>query len=178
MRLGPVPIRFAHLYPDRLEELIQLAVESSLPTHASPQCLSACAYLATVLAALVQGCARDIVLSPQWEMLERLRACRPLHPEVEEVVQGSYRCKPASAIVGSGYVVSSLEAAVWAFADAANFRQAVLRAVNLGDDSDTVGAVCGQLAGACWGESGIPPEWREELARRDLIDQALAGLLG
>jgi ADP-ribosylglycohydrolase len=178
MRLGPVPIRFAHLYPDRLEELVELAVESSLPTHASPQCLSACAYMATVLAALVEGCPRETVLSPRWEVLDRLRDSRPLHPEIEEVVEGSYRCKPASAIVGSGYVVSSLEAALWAFADAANFRHAVLRAVNLGDDSDTVGAVCGQLAGACWGESGIPKEWREGLARRDLIEQALAGLLG
>jgi len=55
-------------------------------------------------------------------------------------------------------VVKSLEAALWAFHDAKDFRQAVLRAVNLGDDSDTTGAVCGQLAGACWGKSGIPAE--------------------
>jgi ADP-ribosyl-[dinitrogen reductase] hydrolase len=79
--------------------------------------------------------------------------------------------------VGSGFVVTSLEAALWAFADAANFRHAVLRAVNLGDDADTTGAVCGQLAGACWGESGIPLEWRRGLARPDLIEQALAGLI-
>ncbi|MBV8128420.1 MAG: ADP-ribosylglycohydrolase family protein, partial [Planctomycetaceae bacterium] len=44
--------------------------------------------------------------------------------------------------------------------DAVDFRQAVLRAVNLGDDADTTGAVCGQLAGAWFGESGIPAEWR------------------
>ena len=80
-------------------------------------------------------------------------------------------------IVGSGYVVRSLEAALWAFHDAKDFRQAVLRAVNLGDDSDTTGAVCGQLAGACWGKSGIPAEWREGLARRDMIEGALEGLL-
>ena len=59
------------------------------------------------------------------------------------------------AIGGSGYVVKSLEAALWAFHEAKDFREAVLRAVNLGDDADTTGAVCGQLAGACWGESGI-----------------------
>ena len=56
-------------------------------------------------------------------------------------------------------------------------REAVLRAVNLGDDADTTGAVCGQLAGAYWSEDGIPAEWRTGLARRDLIEQALAGLL-
>ena len=77
---------------------------------------------------------------------------------------GSFREKQPPAIVGSGYVVKSLEAALWAFHSATDFRQAVLRAVNFGD---TTGAVCGQLAGACWGESGIPVEWREGwLARR------------
>jgi ADP-ribosyl-[dinitrogen reductase] hydrolase len=55
-------------------------------------------------------------------------------------------------------VVQSLEAAFWAFAGAESFRDAVLTAVNLGDDADTTGAVCGQLAGANWGESGIPEE--------------------
>ena len=48
MRLAPVPIRYAHLFPDRLEEAVQMLVESSLPTHASPQCLSACAYFGLV----------------------------------------------------------------------------------------------------------------------------------
>ena len=81
-------------------------------------------------------------------------------------------------IVGSGYVVKSLEAALWAFHDAKDFRAAVLRAVNLGDDADTTGAICGQLAGAYWGESGIPGEWLEGLARREMIEKALDGLMG
>ena len=54
----------------------------------------------------------------------------------------------------------------------------MLRAVNLGDDADTTGAVCGQLAGAYWGESGIPVEWRDGLARPEMIEEALRGLLG
>ena len=49
--------------------------------------------------------------------------------------------------------------------------------VNLADDADTTGAVCGQLAGAYWGESGIPVDWREGLARRDVTQRALAGLI-
>jgi len=81
-------------------------------------------------------------------------------------------------VTGSGYVVKSLEAALWAFYDAKDFREAVLRAVNLGDDADTTGAVCGQLAGANWGESGIPVEWREGLASPEMIEKALQGLLG
>ena len=59
-----------------------------------------------------------------------------------------------------------------------DFREAVLRAVNLGDDADTTGAVCGQLAGACFGESGIPEAWRRELRGRDQIDPILERLVG
>src|SRR5271154_6024481 len=55
MRLAPVPIRYAGLYPDRIEELAQLAEQSSLPTHGSEACVSACRYLALVLGALMKG---------------------------------------------------------------------------------------------------------------------------
>lgn len=177
MRLAPVPIAYARLYPDRIPDLAEKALESSLPTHASPQCLSACAYFAVVLAGLIHGEPRETVLSPDWPALQELRDWMPLHPEIEVVALGNFRRKQPPEIQGSGYVVKSLEAALWAFHDARDFREAVLRAVNLGDDADTTGAVCGQLAGAYWGESGIPAEWLEGLARRDMIEAALAGLL-
>lgn len=177
MRLAPVPIRYAGLYPGGVEELARLAEESSLPTHASEQCLSACRYLATVLAALIRGEERDKVLSPDWPPLRQLHATKPLHPSILEVAQGSFRRKQPPVIRGSGWVVQSLEAALWAFHAAADFEEAILRAVNLGDDADTTGAVCGQLAGASWGESGIPESLRSGLARRDLLEQALQGLV-
>jgi ADP-ribosylglycohydrolase len=50
--------------------------------------------------------------------------------------------------------------------------------VNLGDDADTTGAICGQLAGAFWGESGISELLRSGLARMDMIEKALAGIVG
>ncbi len=176
MRLAPVPIRYAQFFPDRLDQLAQLAVESSLPTHRSPQCLSACAYLAVVLGCLIHGHSRDDALSPDSEPMTWLRRELRLHPKVDEIAGGGFRAKQPPEIQGSGYVVKSLEAALWAFCGADDFSDAVLRAVNLGDDADTTGAVCGQLAGAYWGESGIPVRWRESLARRDLIERALAGL--
>ncbi len=178
MRLAPVPIRYAHLYPDRLLELVRLLTESSLPTHASPQCLSACAYLGMVLAALIQGIDREQVLAENWKGLRDLREVHVFHREIADVAEGRFRRTRPPEIVGSGYVVKSLEAALWAFHDAENFREAVLRAVNLGDDADTTGAVCGQLAGAYWGESGIPQEWRDRLARPEMIEKALRGLVG
>lgn len=177
MRLAPIPIAYVARFPDDLETLALQAGESSLPTHGSPQCVSACRYLAVVLAGLMQGVPREEVLSPGWDALRRLREIEPLDAEIAEAADGSFRRKSPPEIVGSGYVVRSLEAALWAFHDAGDFREAVLRAVNLGDDADTTGAVCGQLAGAYWGERGIPPEWLSGLARRDLIDSILESLL-
>jgi ADP-ribosyl-[dinitrogen reductase] hydrolase len=176
MRLAPVPARFAGYFPARLDELVCHAVESSLPTHASPQCLSACAYAAVVLCGLAQGAPRDQVLDPAWAHLARLREVHELHPEIDEIAAGSFRHRKPPEVRGTGYVVHSLEAALWAFHDASDFREAVLRAVNLGNDADTTGAVCGQFAGACWGESGIPEVWLAGLARRDMVERALTGL--
>lgn len=176
MRLAPLPIYYADLFPDDVVELARLAAESSRPTHASPQCLSACRYFAVVLAGLINGLDRDVVLDPSWEALGELRRAEPLHPAIDSVASGSFRRKQPPEIRGTGYVVDSLEAALWAFHDAADFRDAVLKAVNLGGDADTTGAVCGQLAGAYWGESGILAEWLDGLAGKDMLEEALAGL--
>ena len=178
MRLAPVPIRFGHLYADQLNELSRLAEESSIPTHASEQCVSACRYLATILAALIHGEDRDEVLSPDWKSLQQLNDIKPLHPLIQEIAEGSFRKKEPPAIQGPGWVVKSLEASLWAFHDAAGFEEAVLRAVNLGDDADTTGAICGQLAGAYWGESGISESLRAGLARMDMLEGALKGIVG
>jgi ADP-ribosylglycohydrolase len=177
MRLAPVPIRFADLFPDRLEELAEKLVESSVTTHASPLCLSSCAYMGLVLCGLIHGRPREEVLSPDWEPLARLKKSYPLHASVAAVAAGSFRQKRPPEIQGSGFVVKSLEAALWAFHDARDFREAVLRAVNLGDDADTTAAVCGQFAGAYWGESQIPADWRDGLAGKEMIQKAIEGLL-
>jgi ADP-ribosyl-[dinitrogen reductase] hydrolase len=177
MRLAPVPMRFGHLYANQLDELSRLAEESSVPTHASDQCVSACRYLATVLAALIHGEDRSAVLSPDWKPLQEINDIKPLHPLIQEIALGSFRQKQPPEIQGSGWVVKSLEASLWAFHDASSFEDAVLKAVKLGDDADTTGAICGQLAGAYFGESGIPDSLRSGLARMDMLEIAMAGLL-
>ncbi len=80
-------------------------------------------------------------------------------------------------IKGTGHVVRSLEAALWAFYHGDSFREGCLLAVNLGDDADTTGAVYGQLAGAFYGELGIPQTWRSKLAHRELIESFAGQLL-
>ena len=176
MRLAPVPIHFLELFPNDVSRLAEYAEGSSLPTHRSPKCLSACRYLAVVLAALMSGRDRDEVLSPDWPVLEALHREKPLDPAVLAVARGSYRTKKPPQIRGTGYVVASLEAALWAFHDAPTFEHAVLAAVNLGEDADTTGAVCGQLAGATFGTGGIPSDLLDGLVKRDWIETAVARL--
>src|SRR5213593_760418 len=94
----------------------------------------------------------------------------PLAPEIDEVAAGSFRRKEPPDIQGTGYVVRSLEAALWAFHKSTSFREGCLLAVNLGDDADTTGAIYGQVAGAFYGDSGIPELWRSKLAYRRLIE--------
>ena len=89
---------------------------------------------------------------------------------------GAYFDKGEDEIPGSGYVVHSLEAALWCFHTTNTYRDAILRAVNLGDDADTTAAVCGQIAGAYYGVQGIPAGWLDRLAMREEIDQLARGL--
>lgn len=176
MRLAPVPIRYLGLFPDSIGELARLADESSLTTHASEQCRSACRYMALVLAGLMHGLDRDEVLAADWAPLRQLEQEAPLHPAIAEIAGGSFRRRNPPEIKGSGWVVKSLEASLWAFHRASTFEEAVLLGVNLGDDADTTGAICGQFAGAHWGNAGIPIRLRDGLVRRDLIEVAIGGL--
>ena len=72
--------------------------------------------------------------------------------------------------LATGYVVLALEAALWAFHESTDFRHGALKAVNLGDDADTTGAIYGQIAGAYYGAKGIPESWRQKLAMPDKIE--------
>ncbi len=90
--------------------------------------------------------------------------------EIDEIAAGSFKQRQPPEIRGTSYVVKSLEAALWAFYQSTSFREGCLLAVNLGDDTDTTGAVYGQLAGAFYGEQDIPQEWRTHLAHRSLIE--------
>ena len=92
------------------------------------------------------------------------------------VAAGSFRHRDPPDIRGTGYVVRSLEAALWALHRSESFREGALLAVNLGDDADTTGAVYGQLAGAFYGEAAIPEEWRRRIVMGDAIGKLAEAL--
>ena len=100
----------------------------------------------------------------------------PESPRIAMIARGDYRGKSEGDIRGTGYVVASLEAAVWCFEQTDTYEAAVLRAANLGDDADTTAAVCGQLAGAFYGEKAIPERWLAKLVMRREITMLADGL--
>jgi ADP-ribosyl-[dinitrogen reductase] hydrolase len=176
MRLAPVPLAFAA----NPSEAIRLAGEMSRTTHGAAEAVDACRYYAGLIVGALRGVTKEELLSPGWSPVPGLWTAEPLSPRVAAVAAGSFREKDPHDIRGTGYVVDCLEAALWALDGADNFREACLRAVNLGDDADTTGAVVGQLAGALWGVGGgrgIPTAWVELLALRPTIKDFADGLL-
>lgn len=158
MRLAPVAMFF---YPD-VEAIWRYAADSSRTTHGAAECLDACRLFGDILYRALRGADKEDCLSATPP--ERLAS-----PAIQAIARGEYRHKTVAQIKGSGYVVSSLEAALWCFWASESYEAAILAAANLGDDADTTAAICGQVAGAFYGEQGIPDRWLEKLAMRQEI---------
>lgn len=164
MRLAPVAIR----HWQDAERRAGVAARQSRTTHAATEAVQACVAYADMLADAIAGATPETVLSSRRDNPSRT---------ISAIINGAWRGKPRGAIKSSGYVVHSLEAALWCIGRTSDFRSAVLLAANLGDDADTTAAITGQLAGALYGASGIPPEWRDRLAWRDRLETAARALL-
>jgi len=136
MRLAPIPI----FYNRNINECIKYGELQGNITHRSVECVNGCKQLSHLLGSLYGGAALHTLI------------------DINQVVN-----KPREQVSSSGYVVHTLDAAYWSVANHPGFEQALIAAVNLGDDSDTVGAVTGQIAGAMYGYSNIPERWLEKL---------------
>lgn len=158
MRLAPIPMFY---FPDR-DRILEFSGESSRTTHGAPECIDASRLLGDILFRALSGANKtEILLGSDLEIIAS--------PSIQAIARGKYQSKRVDEIRGTGYVVESLEAALWCFWTTETYAQAVLAAANLGDDADTTAAICGQVAGAYYGESGIPMEWLSKLAMRDQI---------
>ena len=166
MRLAPVPLFFC----SDAQKVAEMSAQSSRTTHGAAACVDACRYLGSLIAGAARGEPKDDLLSGSYGR------GGPLCAEIAAIAAGSFKSKEPPEIRGTGYVVESLEAALWAFYKSSSFKEGCLLAVNLGDDADTTGAVFGQLAGAHYGIGGIPPEWRGSIVRGGMIER-MAGEL-
>lgn len=143
MRLAPVVMGFHNQPIDVINDYV---VKSSMTTHGSPACIKTASEMGRLLVELLDP--YPIVFGKQ------------------EVID-----KTIDQIKGSGFVVESYEAALWCFLKTNSFEEAVLTAVNLGDDADTTGAIVGQLAGAFYGVDNIPQKWIDKLYMSEEIDE-------
>ncbi len=168
MRLAPIPMLFA----EDLEKVANLSGDSARTTHGATEAVDGCRYYGALIAAALAGCSKDELLAPMFPPLADYWARQPLVDSVAAVAAGSYLTKEPPEIKAKGHIVKTIEAALWAFSRSDDFRSGALLAANLGEDADTVAAVYGQLAGAfygCSGAKGIPQEWLQLLAKKELL---------
>ena len=133
--------------------------------------------MAALIVGALRGVTKDRLLASHYAPEGVSWSRMPLCPEVHAVAGGSFRERNPPDIRGTGYVVQSLEAAMWAFHRSADFQEGALLAVNLGDDDDTTGAVYGQLAGAYYGTNSVPNAWLDLVHGRAMIDDFADRLL-
>lgn len=145
-----------------LQRIYFATKSQSRATHGAAESFFACNYHGFLLHMLINGHDKKSVFSPH-----RF----PLSARVLIINAGEYKQKTRNQIRSSGYVIDTLEAAMWAVWNTDNFRDAILLAANLGDDADSVAATAGQIAGALYGASGIPKEWLNKLAQKERIEK-------
>ena len=165
MRLAPVPMYYQ---ADPLAA-ISKAANSSRTTHGARETVDACRYFAGLLVGALDEVDKETLLSAGYSPVEGMWDHEPLVEEIARIADGSFKVRNPPKIRGTGYVVRSLEAALWAFYQSDNFRDGALLAANLGDDADTTAAIYGQIAGAYYGAEAIPFSWRRQLTMRDEI---------
>ena len=169
MRILPAAVYFAHLTD---EELVQKVAAISRITHGHPRSQLGCSLYALLIKTLLQGNTPQKAYTMLLGKAAQLRWPVGMREELkyyERLLSGYMHEVSEEAIQSTGYVVHTLEAAVWALLTTENFDECLLKSVNLGLDTDTVGAVAGGLAGITYGLTAIPPEWLRQIVKYEEI---------
>lgn len=182
MRCAPVPLIY-HCSPEIAQEY---AAQASVPTHPHPTCVQAC----QIYTHLISRMMDSNPMKSQMDIWDALQAfvggkderfghtTQALHDTFSKYAYlKDFQNAHDHDIESSGYVVHTLEAALWAFFSTTTFKQGALKVVNLGNDADTVGAVYGGLAGAWYGVEAIPEEWLSGLQAKSILDKVVEGVV-
>lgn len=170
MRVAPIGL----VYFRNLDLALSNAALSSDATHPYPTCAECCMVYTRAIVSSLHGATKEA-------LAREIAGSELRDPKLDQRL-GRYWCiedweaRDESDIMSSGYVVSTLEAALWAFFTTSTFRAGALKVVNLGDDADTVGAVFGGLAGAYYGFEEIPVEWVEGLQKKEVVGEIASRL--
>ncbi|MDM1554018.1 ADP-ribosylglycohydrolase family protein [Chryseobacterium indologenes] len=170
-----LPLAFYLKNEEDIQKLYQTVKEVSSITHGHFRSVFACFIYVIFAIQLIKGknkaesyeYMQNVVLKyaeKQWFTLSEIEL-------FHRVLKNDISVYPEDEIRGSGYVLHSLEASLWCFLNSESYSEAVLKAVNLGEDTDTTGAITGGLAGIYYGFENIPQKWIDELVRKDDIEK-------
>ncbi|WP_396168917.1 ADP-ribosylglycohydrolase family protein [Flavobacterium sp.] len=175
-----LPLLF-YLLDKPINERYEIIKQVSSITHGHIRSVIACFYYLEFALHLLDGKDKfEAYKKLQTEITNHLQSLSINPTEVnffDRLLQQNIHELSEENIFSSGYVLHTLEASIWCLLTTENYKDAVLKAVNLGEDTDTTGAVTGGLAGLCYGLDTIPPNWLKQLARYDDIEN-LAERLG
>ncbi|MBD2741012.1 ADP-ribosylglycohydrolase family protein [Coleofasciculus sp. FACHB-1120] len=170
-----LPLVYYHKTLD-FPELIERSHQVSCITHAHLRSQIACGIYISIGVCLLKG------LAPQAAYLQGIQDVKEIYSQslyaqekhhFQRVNSGELASLPIDSIRSGGYVIDTLEASLWCLLNSSSYAEAVLKAVNLGEDTDTTAAVTGGLAGIYYGVENIPDEWINQIARiEDIIDLA------
>ena len=152
-----------------LEGKLSLIHRASALTHAHPRSCIGCGIYTFVLWELLENPAKQSIQYGLEKAMAYYRENFELR-HYRRLFENGFDKLPREEIKSSGYVVDTLEAAIWCALTTDNFRDCILKAVNLGLDTDSVGAVAGSLAGALYGYDGIPKDWRDSLCKKEYLE--------
>jgi ADP-ribosylglycohydrolase len=163
MRLAPVPL----VYRKDIKLAEKYAAESSKTTHQATEAIDGCRLLSVMIVRALNGATKDEILFKPCELKE------PLSKKINDIALGKYKTLKQDELPATGYVVDTLNIALWAFYKTDNFKDGALLSVNIGGDTDTNAAVYGQIAGAYYGYKAIPKKWRDIIPmKQQIIDMS------
>ncbi len=163
MRLAPIPMYYHHSF----QKAVKYSGKSSLTTHNNVMAIDACRFTGGLIQTFISSDTNP--KASKEEIIRATAAQLSLDARVEEAITGALTKESGQQIESDGFVINSLEASLWSFTNTSTFKEAVLKAVNLGHDADTTGAITGQIAGAFYGRDAIPESWVQQLALKEKV---------
>jgi len=161
------------------QSVFKMSMDNKI-THRITLCSMCCMFYVKMLRALLEGKnkleaknAAIAYLRYGWRITDSDDNHEDLKIKFEKLFSKIFEVLSETEIQSTGYVISTLEASVWCFMNTSSYKEAVLKAINLGGDTDTIAALTGGLAGLYYGYDSIPEKWINQIANPDLINNLL-----
>ncbi|WKT75311.1 ADP-ribosylglycohydrolase family protein [Lysinibacillus fusiformis] len=173
MRIAPLV--FVLINEDDFKKRKALIQQYTMITHSHPRSIVGSIIYIELLLSLYKNNSLELALNEVYNLLQN-NLQDELHTELNaysRIFEENFLRISEDEINSSGYIVHSLEAAIWSVGHASTFKEAILKAVNLGEDTDTIAAITGALAGMCHQMEGIPTDWLNAIVKKQEIDDLI-----